>query len=109
MSKSDFLAPVQSKGPFTIPLLGEIYIKEVAFSRAVDAYQSVAEGEGTGSHSLAKIVVACVVDADGNPIFDYSDIPAIANARMTRMKPLVELVMEHSGVDSEEFGDIEGN
>ena len=109
MSKSDFLSPVQSHGPFSVPKLGEVYIREVAFSKAVNAYQGAAGGERTSDQSMAAIVVATVFDGEGNQVFSPSDIDAIAEMPMARMKPLIDLVMKHSGIDAEELESVEGN
>ena len=49
-----------------------------------------------------KLLVRCVVDAAGEPVFADADIPALKESSRLRLLPLIEAVRRVNGFDAED-------
>lgn len=109
MTKNDFLAPVPPSGPFPVPGLGDVYIKQVPFGAASKMFTGAAAEGGTRTEMMVDLVVQTVCNQDGSPIFSAEDRESLASAPVGRVRPLIDLVVEHAGVNSDDVDEVLGN
>ena len=109
MTKNDFLSPSEVSGPFPVDGLGDVYVHQIAFGRATKIYADTASEGGGREETLAKLIVAGVHDKDGEPVFSLDDLPALLATPVAKVRPLIDLVTEHAGVDSIDVDDAVGN
>ena len=73
----------------------------------IDAKNTDAKNGGLSvaglKNSDRRLIIAAVVDADGNPVFAESDLPKLAEIDAGLTIPLVRAIREHTGLK----GDVE--
>jgi len=106
LTKSDFLKPCELLGPYSVPHLGDIYIRQVSLPEAMALHDA---GEGDEAEIMVKLVIATVCDKDREPVFTDDDADALRSNAASRMQPLIEIVNEHVGLGVVDVDDIEGN
>lgn len=69
----------------------------------------IANAADKGRYFRARLVVACVVDADGSPMFGAADLPALASLAAGTFEPVVDAAMRLNKYTPEEVEALEGN
>lgn len=78
----------------TVVLAGRtLVVREMDVAADVTAFQDQAD-------TVFKLITRCVFDADGKPVFQDSDIPALKKSASRKLMPVVEAVMRVNGMDA---------
>jgi hypothetical protein len=110
MNKDDFFAANKRRfKDVALPGGGSARIRSLTAGEwaDIDARNTDAKNGGLSvagmKNSDRRLIVASVVDADGNPIFAESDIPKLGELDSGMTIPLVRAIREHTGLK----GDVE--
>ena len=86
--------------------LGDVWVKELS-GADVDYIYS---GDRSEFESMARLVVAGLVNEDGSNVFDRTDLPKVMAAPAWKLRDLSDAVAGHSGFLSDlDDEDVEGN
>ena len=96
-----------------VPEWGGTVLVAIMSGEARDAFEAemVASRErGEMTKNLrARYVARCVVDADGNRLFDESDIPALGSKSGAALDRVYEAALHANKVTAQDIDELEGN
>ena len=103
ITKDSFLSPSKIEGPFDIPKLGDIYVREIPYDHTLKIFQA------EDCDRFLRIVIASVCNESREPVFCSADIMSLREMGITKIDPLVSVVMKYSGAEAEDVEDALGN
>lgn len=104
MKKSDLLIDAKVTA-CSIEGVGDAYVREATGSE----YDYITE-QGLGEMArVARSIICCLCDADGNAIFDRGDEAEILKQPIRRIEKIAGAIIKHAGINPGEQADAVGN
>lgn len=107
-------APVRRYKELIVPELGEVRIRSLTELERSQFEASIRDKKGNVSNTKlidlkCRLIVLAVVDAEGNPILQNSDIPQLRNQDAKITNALVDAIQDHIGITDNDLEELEKN
>lgn len=106
ISKNELLAEAKVVRA-EVPGVGEACFLEINGERFDLVYQGKTDIDQRGM--LARIVAAAVCNEDGELLFSQAELSAVNRMPLSRLKPLAEAAIKHSGLEPTDADELLGN
>lgn len=106
--ESFFAAPNLATVEVHLPTLGgSVTVRQMTVGEK-DAFE-IANAADKGKYFRPRMAAACVVDADGAPLFRAADLPALAARPANELEPIIDAAVKLNRYSPEEVKALEGN